>query len=151
MSDAVQRPAAARGVGFEPGLADQIIDDAAGGALPVLEFTLTRLWQAQHRKTLTFAGYHAMGGVRGALDRFAEQQAAQLGDTAAELLDRVLLRLVRVPVGSPELATRQRILEVTDSCCRMAGSAAPGCRPPGQSRTSTLPMASRTPSSPTKP
>lgn len=107
MSEAVQRPAAARGVGFEPGLADQIVADAADGALPVLEFTLTRLWQAQRRKTLTFAGYHAMGGVRGALDRFAEQQAAQLDDTAG-LLDRVLLRLVRVPVGSPELATHQR-------------------------------------------
>ena len=39
----------------------------------MLEFTLTRLWQAQRGKTLTFAGYHAMGGVRGALDRFAEQ------------------------------------------------------------------------------
>jgi hypothetical protein len=93
LSDAVQRPAAARGVGFEPGLADQIVAGAADGALPVLEFTLTRLWQAQRRKTLTFAGYHAMGGVRGALDRFAEHQAAQLGDTAAGLLDQVLLRL----------------------------------------------------------
>jgi WD40 repeat protein len=108
MNEAVQRPATVRGVSFEPGLADQIVADAAGGALPVLEFTLTRLWQAQRRKTLTFTGYHGMGGVRGALDRFAEQQAAELGDTAAGLLDRVLLRLVRVPVGSPELATRQR-------------------------------------------
>ena len=108
IADAVQRPAAIRGVDFEPQLAAQIITDAIGGALPVLEFTLTRLWQAQRRKTLTFAGYHAMGGVRGALDRFADQQAAQLSDTAAELLDRVLLRLVRVPVGTPELTIRQR-------------------------------------------
>jgi WD40 repeat protein len=108
ISDAVRRPAATRGVDFEPGLADQIVADAADGALPVLEFTLTQLWCIQRRKTLTFAGYHAMGGVRGALNRFADQQAAQLGDTVAELLDRVLLRLVRVPVGSPELTTRQR-------------------------------------------
>jgi len=109
IADAVQRPAAARGVDFEPGLADHIIADATGGALPVLEFTLTRLWQAQSHKTITFAGYYAMGGIRGALDRFADQQATQLGDTAAKLLDRVLLRLVRVPVGAPELTTRQRV------------------------------------------
>jgi WD40 repeat protein len=109
MSDAVERPAAARSVLFEPGLTNQIVVDAADGALPVLEFTLTKLWQAQRRKTLTFTGYYAMGGVRGALDRFAEQQASQLGDTAVELLNRVLLRLVRVPMGGPGLATRQRV------------------------------------------
>jgi WD40 repeat protein len=109
IADAVQRPAAARDVDFEPGLADHIISDAIGGALPVLEFTLTRLWQAQRRKTLTFAGYHAMGGVRGALDRFADQQAARLGESVTGLLDRVLLRLVRVPTGAPELTTRQRV------------------------------------------
>ena len=109
MRQVVERPAAARGVKLEPGLADQILDDAVGGTLPVLEFTLTRLWKTQRRKTLTFAGYHFMGSVRGALDRFAEDQATQLGDTTAAVLDRVLLRLVRVPVGSPDLATRQRV------------------------------------------
>ena len=111
LREAIVRPAEARGVSFEPGLADQILSDAADGALPVLEFTLTRLWKTQRRKTLTFAGYHSMGSVRGALDRFAEDRATQFGDSEVEILDRVLLRLVRIPVGSPRLPTRQRVFQ----------------------------------------
>ena len=111
MREAVQRPAQARGVAFEPRLADQIVSDAAEGSLPLLEFTLTKLWDTQRHKTLTHAGYHTMGGVRGALDRFAEDRAAQLRGTAAEVLDRILLRLVRTPIGGADLATRQRVLQ----------------------------------------
>ena len=117
MREAMEYPAAARGVAFEPGLVDQILSDAAGGALPLLEFTLTKLWETQRHKTLTFVGYHEMGGVRGALDRFAEEKAAQLAEPAAEVIDRVLLRLVRNPGGGPDLAVRQRVFqsEVSDS------------------------------------
>ena len=107
----VERPAAARGVRFEQGLVEQILADAAGGSLPVLEFTLTKLWETQRHKTLTFNGYHQMGGVRGALNRFADEKTAQLTHTAAHLLDQVLLRLVRTPVGSANLATRQRVFQ----------------------------------------
>ena len=111
MRQVVERPAAGRGVDFERGLVEQILADAAGGSLPVLEFTLTKLWETQRHKTLTFAGYHQMGGVRGALNRFASEKAAQLTDTAAHLLDQVLLRLVRTRVGSANLATRQRVFQ----------------------------------------
>ena len=111
MRQAVERPAEARDVQFDEGLVDQILADAARGSLPVLEFTLTKLWGTQHQKTLTFMGYHQMGGVNGALNRFADEKAADLTDTAAYLLDRVLLRLVRTPVGSPDLATQQRVFQ----------------------------------------
>ena len=111
LREAVEQPAIARGVGFEPGLIDLILDEAADTTLPVLQFALTRLWETQRGKTLTFAGYHDMGGVRGALDRFAQDRASQLGQASAEIVDRVLLRLVRIPVGNPELATRQRVME----------------------------------------
>ena len=107
---AVTCPASARDVSFEPRLADQVLRDAEGGSLSLLEFTLTQLWGTQRRKTLTFEGYHEMGGVSGALDRFAEERVGQLTQTAAEVLDRVLLRLVRTPGGGSGLATRQRIL-----------------------------------------
>jgi V8-like Glu-specific endopeptidase len=115
--EAVERPAATRGVAFEPGLVDQILSDATGGALPLLEFTLTKLWETQRHKTLTFAGYQQMGGVRGALDIFAEQRTAEIADTVGDHLDRVLLRLVRISGSGRDLAVRQRILrsEVSDT------------------------------------
>ena len=111
MREAVERPAVARKVAFEPLLVDKIVSDAAGGALPLLEFTLTKLWETQRRKTLTFAGYYKMGGVSGALDRFAQEKATSLADTATDVLDRALLRLVRTPFGGATLATRERVLQ----------------------------------------
>ena len=108
---AVTCPAAAREVSFEQGLADQILNDAAGRSLPLplLEFTLTMLWKAQRRRTLTFAGYHKMGGVHAALEQVAEESATRLAPDAAGIIDRVLLRLVRTHGPGPGLATRQRI------------------------------------------
>ena len=111
LRQAVEQPAAARGVGFEPGLLDLILQEATDTTLPVLQFALTRLWETQRGKTLTFARYHEMGGVRGALDRFAQDRASQLADASVEMVDRVLLRLVRTPAGNPELATRHRVVE----------------------------------------
>ena len=108
---AVERPAAERGVMFLPGLADEIVRDAAGGALPLLEFALTRLWATQRRRTLTFEDYRAMGGIVGVLDQVAEEQVAVLPDAVADRLDRVLIRLVRLPADGSGLATRQRVLE----------------------------------------
>jgi WD40 repeat protein len=108
---AVECPARAREVSFQPPLVDQILRDAESGALSLLEFTLTKLWETQRHRTLTFAGYQEMGGVSGALDRFAGERAALLAQTPAEVLDRVLLRLVRTPGGGSDLATRQRVLQ----------------------------------------
>ena len=104
----VERPATACQVGFDAGLVDQIVRDAGAGSLPLLQFTLTRLWETQQRKRLSFVGYYGIGGVSGALDRFAEQQMSMLPDNAAGVVDRVLLRLVRTPAGDPGLTTRQR-------------------------------------------
>jgi WD40 repeat protein len=110
---AVTRPAAAHEVSFEAGLVDQILRDAAGGALSLLEFTLTMLWKAQRRRTLTFSGYYEMGGVHGALEQVAEESVSRLTPDAAEVLDRVLLKLVRTHGPGPGLATRQRVTQAS--------------------------------------
>jgi len=113
MRETVEGPARKRGVTFDPGLVDTILRDAAEGSLPLLEFTLMKLWETQRHKTLTFVGYNSMGGVRGALDRFARDAATQLDDTATDLLDRVLLRLVRkrFPGAGIEMVTRERLFQ----------------------------------------
>ena len=108
---AVERPAQSQGVMFRPGLADEIVRDASGGALPLLEFTLTQLWATQHDHALTFEGYRAMGGIAGVLDQVAEEQVTGLPGAVADRLERVLIRLVRVPADGSGLATRQRALE----------------------------------------
>jgi WD40 repeat protein/V8-like Glu-specific endopeptidase len=108
LRSAIVDPAAARGVGFEDGLVNQLVEDAHTDALPLLQFTLTRLWDTQRRKTLGWAGYRAIGGVAGALNHFAKQQTASLPPDTERVLDRTLLYLVRTPPGAPGLTTRQR-------------------------------------------
>ena len=82
MREVIERPAAVRGVGFEPGLVDQILNDAAGRALALLEFTLTKLWHTQRHRTLTFAGYRDVVGVQTP----APGRAGPQRDRVAEIL-----------------------------------------------------------------
>jgi WD40 repeat protein/V8-like Glu-specific endopeptidase len=109
LRQAIERPAMALGVAFEEGLVEQIVRDTPAGALPLLQFTLTQLWQTQRHNILTFTGYHSMGGVDGALDRFADQQLRELAHQPDEVVDRVLLRLVRGGTDQADRVTRQRV------------------------------------------
>jgi KaiC/GvpD/RAD55 family RecA-like ATPase len=70
----IEGPAADQVV-YEVGLVDRILHDlgAEPGNLPLLEFTLTLLWDSQLHRTLTHASYDELGGVDGGLARYAEQ------------------------------------------------------------------------------
>jgi WD domain, G-beta repeat len=108
LHDVVRKPAENRGVAFQPGLVDLIVQDAVHGSLALLEFTLKELWPRQRHRELTHAAYKDMGRVSGALERFAERQLATLPTMAVDALDRLLLGLVRV-VGDRQLTTRRRL------------------------------------------
>ena len=106
---AVSEPAWVRGVRYDDGLARQIAIDAAGGGggLPLMEFALTELWARQRQRRLTFADYHSLGGVAGALDRYAEGIFAELAERGLEdQVRRVMLALVRSREGAAQ-ATRR--------------------------------------------
>ncbi|MCL7380570.1 trypsin-like peptidase domain-containing protein [Streptomyces sp. 35G-GA-8] len=62
------------GVWLEPGLAERIVEDAGDepGRMPLVEFTLTRLWEKREQSMLTHAAYQELGGVAGALVGYAE-------------------------------------------------------------------------------
>jgi WD40 repeat protein len=112
LREVIERPAAVRGVQFAPGLVERIVADAAGGSLPVLQFTLEALWKTQRQRTLGSGGYDAMGGVAGSLDRFADSQVAKLPAETAHLLDRTLLRLVSTVDADTRLTSRRRVSQV---------------------------------------
>ncbi|XVV03006.1 CU044_2847 family protein [Actinosynnema sp. CA-248983] len=60
---------------LQEGLADALLADLSGESnpLPLLEFTLTLLWERQHRGVLTHQAYRDLGGVAGAVSTYAEQ------------------------------------------------------------------------------
>jgi WD40 repeat protein len=110
LREAITAPVEATpGVRFEPGLDARIIKDTGGSArlLPLLAFALDRLWRAQdHRGVLTFQAYDALGGVKGALSAYAGAAWKAVDDGDRPAAERLLLRLVRMPIGA-EAATRR--------------------------------------------
>lgn len=93
LRDAVTPP----GPRFEPGLVQRLIDDAAGepGQLPLLEFTLQRLWALREMGTLTHAAYDRVGGVSGAVARYAGDVYRDLGPADRGRARRLLTALAR--------------------------------------------------------
>ncbi|MER6713730.1 trypsin-like peptidase domain-containing protein [Streptomyces sp. NPDC000877] len=91
------------GVEYDSGLADRLIEDAAGrpGALPLLGFVLTTLWDRQVGGRLRLDTYRELGGLGGVLSSRADSawQRALRGATR-EAGTGLLRALVQVPPGS---------------------------------------------------
>jgi tetratricopeptide (TPR) repeat protein len=80
LREAIESPA--KPVTFEKGLVDTLLDevDKQPGALPLLQFALTEMWGRLEAAQMTYAAYEAIGGVKGALRRRAEDVYARLTD-----------------------------------------------------------------------
>ncbi|MCU0511860.1 MAG: TIR domain-containing protein [Anaerolineae bacterium] len=106
---AIEGPAAAVGLKFEAGLVDKILEDVKNqpGSLPLLQYALKELYERRDGAKLTLAAYEAIGGVRQALARHAEDIYSQFDETTQGILRRVLLRLVEVSETGE--ATRRRV------------------------------------------
>jgi hypothetical protein len=103
LREALLRPAEIAGYGFED---PQIVDDmlaaaTSRGALPLLSFVASRLWEARDRtrNLMTVAAYRQMGGVGGAFARHADQMIAAISLPQQPLLRAMMTRLV-TPEGT---------------------------------------------------
>jgi WD40 repeat protein/class 3 adenylate cyclase len=113
---AIEKPAEMQGAAFEAGLVERILDDVGDrpGHLPLLEFTLTLLWERQTDGWLTHSDYEAMGSVEGALAAYADQVYAELNSGEQEAIRRALVQLVRPGEGTEDtrrVATREELGE----------------------------------------
>jgi hypothetical protein len=107
---AIVKPAAAVGVKFEDGLVASIIQEVhyQPGALPLLQYALTELFEHRQDHTLTHAGYGEIGGSVGALGKRIEEVYLELSEYGRELARQVFLRLVSLGEGVED--TRRRVL-----------------------------------------
>jgi DNA-binding SARP family transcriptional activator/tRNA A-37 threonylcarbamoyl transferase component Bud32/WD40 repeat protein len=115
---AITRPAAGVGVEVEPALATQLVADVLDqpAALPLLQFTLTELFEQRSGLVLTLDGYHQLGGVDAAVAGRAEAVFGALTETECELARRMFLRLVTVDRSysiSRRRARRSDLVSVT--------------------------------------
>jgi len=108
---AITLPAEQRGVTFEPPLVAELLREVTDrpSALPLLQYTLTELFDGRRTDRLTYAAYEELGGVSGALVKRAEGLLASLGCDADEVTRQIFLRLVTVTEGGED--TRRRVLQ----------------------------------------
>jgi DNA-binding CsgD family transcriptional regulator/ABC-type sugar transport system substrate-binding protein len=108
---AITRPAERVGVKIEPGVASAMIADVneQPGALPLLQYALTELFDQCQGATLTLEAYRAIGGVTGALARRADTLYEELNHAGKENARQMFLRLVTLGEGVED--TRRRVLQ----------------------------------------
>ncbi|MEU0947241.1 trypsin-like peptidase domain-containing protein [Streptomyces canus] len=116
LTAAIEGPARLRGVTFEPGLVGRILGDLGDqpGRLPLLEFTLTLLWDAQDRRRMTHAAYDSFGGVTGALTHYAEQEYTRCDPQERERVRRIFVQLVMPGDGAADtrrMASREDLAD----------------------------------------
>lgn len=108
MTRAILKPAENAGLTVEPTLVSAIVTEVSEqpGALPLLQYALTEVYERREGKTLTYAAYQASGGVLGALARRAEELYVQLDSKHQEIARQIFLRLVTLGEGIED--TRRR-------------------------------------------
>ena len=99
LRDALVQPAEMAGYRFEtPQLVEHMLGhlDATQGALPLLQFAATLLWEQRDTasKVLTQQSYESMGGIAGALATHADSVLGELSPAQRNLVRAVFLRLV---------------------------------------------------------
>ncbi|MGE3459936.1 MAG: AAA family ATPase, partial [Kofleriaceae bacterium] len=115
LRETVQRPAELAGYAFEdPAIVEDMLQVASSrGALPLLSFAASRLWDARDReqRLLTSAAYHQMGGVGGAFAQHADQVAAAVPPSSQRLLRAIMTRLV-TPEGTRAVIDQSELLSL---------------------------------------
>jgi len=116
LRETLVRPAELAGYGFEdPWIVDDMMQAATSrGALPLLSFAATRLWDARdrQRKLLTVSAYNEMGGVGGAFARHADQVATAVPPQSQILLRAIMCRLV-TPEGTRAVVDHTELLSLS--------------------------------------
>jgi signal transduction histidine kinase/energy-coupling factor transporter ATP-binding protein EcfA2 len=101
LREAIEKPAELVGLKFEEGLVEALLQDVLGepAALPLLQFTLLKLWDNRERNRVTWETYKRLGGGRQALARSADEFYEQLIPEEQVTVKRILLRMVRPTEG----------------------------------------------------
>lgn len=114
LREAIEEPARLIGLKFESGVVDGLIRDVLGepAALPLLQFTLWKLWQSRDHNRITLASYRKLGGGRASLATSATALYDGLIQQDRDTMRRILLRMVRPAAGAEVTSNRVRIAEL---------------------------------------
>ena len=116
LEEAITAPAKASGVGVESGLLADLVSEVADrpGALPMLQFALSEMFDQRIADDLTLVGYRTLGGLTGILSRRADEVFATLEPAVQEAAEQVFLRLVLIDRDGMESRRRVAVAELAD-------------------------------------
>ncbi|MEH1997620.1 MAG: pentapeptide repeat-containing protein [Nostoc sp.] len=111
LETAIIKPAQQVNLAVEPELVSQMIADVEGspGSLPLLQYTLTELWQQRTEERLTLTTYSKLGGVRGTLQIRATEVYESLSLEEQQATKRIFLELTQLGEGTED--TRRQIVQ----------------------------------------
>ncbi|MFG0261529.1 MAG: hypothetical protein ACF788_03985, partial [Novipirellula sp. JB048] len=97
----IEEPARRVGLAFEPGLIDQLLIDIQGEAtaVPLLQFTLKRLWDRRERNRMTWQAYQETGAGSVAVSRAMQALYEDLTPPQQVALRHLLLAMVVMEPG----------------------------------------------------
>jgi WD40 repeat protein len=112
MREAIKKPADVIGLEIETGLEDLIINDLKNtkNPLPLLEFTLTQLWESRSNGMLIHESYSKIGGATGAIGQWANETYNSLNTEEKELSRKIFTRLIHY--GERDLPDSRRRLSL---------------------------------------
>ncbi len=110
LREAIVKPAARAGLSVEGALVTELVAEAHAepGVLPLLSHALLETWRKRRGTTLAVTGYHATGGIRGALAATAENEYTSLDEAGQAIAQQLFLRSVGFAAATG--ATKRRIL-----------------------------------------
>jgi hypothetical protein len=111
LRDAICQPAEQVGLKFEAGLVDRLVKEILGepAGLPLLQFTLLKLWDLRDHNRITQAAYKQIGGARQALARSADALYERLSPQDQATLRTIMLLMVRPAIGMEVLTSAVRL------------------------------------------
>jgi WD40 repeat protein/serine/threonine protein kinase len=106
---AILGPSERVGISFEDGLVAAIVEEMhyQVGALPLLQYALTELFERRQGRMITHMAYQEMGGAVGALAKRADDLYREFKPDGQEAIRQMFLRLVIPGEGSEN--TRRRV------------------------------------------
>jgi len=111
LEEAITAPARRIGMLIENSVVSAIINDVnqQPGALPLLQYALTELFERREGRAITMNAYEEIGGTLGALGRRAEELYSSFDDKTQAAARQMFLRLVTLGEGTED--TRRRVVQ----------------------------------------
>jgi WD40 repeat protein len=107
----IVQPAEKVGLEFDERVVDELVKEVSGQptALPLLQFTLQKLWERRERNRITLETYKTVGNPREALQRTADEVYRGLIPEDQQAAEWVLLELVQPRAGTEAEFIRRRV------------------------------------------